>query len=258
MEFVLANILFFSLFYIIALIKDDFGIIDVAWGLSFLVLFITGTQINSIAVEGRLLILGVAFFIWAFRLSGYILYRNIKLKHEDPRYTEMRKGWGKNIKLNAYFRVYVLQALLSLIVASPIIALFSQEKIDPLLSLIDFIGMGLLAFGFLFESIADYQKNKFKSNIHNKGKPCNVGLWKYSRHPNYFGEAVFWWGIALLTVTQVPIYWALLGPVFITFLLIKVSGVAMLEKSYEENNIYGEYRKTTSEFIPWIPKKLVN
>jgi steroid 5-alpha reductase family enzyme len=254
-EFLLANIVFFSIFYIIALIRDDFGIIDVAWGLSFLVLFLTGLQVKGLEIEGRLLVIGGALFFWAIRLSGYILYRNLKLNHEDQRYTEMRNGWGESIKINAYFRVYVLQALLSLIVASPLISIFYQSELKEIYSITDYIGLCLLAFGFLFESISDYQKNKFKSDINNKGKPCDKGFWKYSRHPNYFGETIFWWGIALLTITQIPFYWALLGPGFITFLLIKVSGVAMLEKNYEENNLYGEYRRVTNKFFPWTPKK---
>ena len=100
MDFLLINILFFSVFYLIALLKDDFGIIDVAWGISFLALYVTGLLTANLPLTGRVLILGLAIFIWSLRLSGYILYRNLKLKQEDPRYAEMRKSWGKRIKLN--------------------------------------------------------------------------------------------------------------------------------------------------------------
>jgi steroid 5-alpha reductase family enzyme len=255
MDFLLINILFFSVFYLIALLKDDFGIIDVAWGISFLALYVTGLLTANLPLTGRVLILGLAIFIWSLRLSGYILYRNLKLKHEDPRYAEMRKSWGKRIKLNAYFRVYMLQALLSLAIASPILAVLSQKKLVPFDTLYDYLGVIFLTIGFSVEAIADFQKNSFKSNPINIGKPCHTGLWRFSRHPNYFGEAVFWWGIALITFVQVPFYWAILGPLLITFLLIKVSGVAMLEKLYEENNLYAEYRKNTNVFIPWMPKK---
>lgn len=256
MIFIAANLIFFTLFYFVALIRDDYSIIDVAWGLSFILLAAMGLTIQTDAYQIREIILMSALILWGFRLSGYILYRNIKLGHEDARYAEMRKGWEPHVKLNAYLRVYVLQAALSLIVASPIWALFTTEKSMNFGSPLDYLAVALMLFGFLFESVADYQKNAFKSKEENQGKPCQEGLWKYSRHPNYFGEAVFWWGVGLLTVSVVPIYWAFMGPLFINFLLVKVSGVAMLEKSYEGKSAYDTYRSTTNSFFPWKPKNI--
>lgn len=243
---------FFNLFYFIGLLKKDFSIIDVAWGLSFLLIFLVGFQSHDVTTDTRLMIIGILVAIWAFRLSGYILFRSIKKGEEDFRYAAWRKEWGDKVNQIAYVKVYMLQMILSLIIASPLILIFKFKTIIQFGTPLDILGVTLWLVGFFFESVGDSQKNKFKSKPENKNKFCSVGLWRYTRHPNYFGEALLWWGIFFISINIVPLYFAVWGPLILNFLLLKVSGVAMLEESYKERPGFEEYKQVTNRFIPWI------
>ena len=119
----------------------------------------------------------------------------------------------------------------------------------------DILGVVLFCIGFFFEAVGDWQKNNFKNNPANDGKVCNIGLWRYTRHPNYFGDACLWWGMYCFTLNFVPIYQSIWGPLLLNFFLLKVSGVALLEKKYHGNEDYVAYQKSTNAFIPWFPKK---
>jgi len=247
--------LFFNFIFMIALIKKDFSVIDIAWGISFFLIFITLYTAEYHIDSMRIKIIGFLVFIWAARLSGYIFYRSLKKGKEDYRYANWRKQWGAKANQIAYVKVYMLQMILSLCIASPLILIFKFDDNKPFGNVWDFLGLSLWGIGFLFEAIGDYQKNRFKSHKENKDKFCNVGVWKYSRHANYFGEACLWWGVFLISINIVPFYLAIWGPLLLNILLLKVSGVAMLEESYEKRPGFKEYKQTTRRFIPWLPRE---
>jgi steroid 5-alpha reductase family enzyme len=244
--------IFFNIFYIISIARDDLGTIDTAWGLSFFVILCSGIQDFS-SLNWRQLTLLVIVGLWATRLSGYIFYRNLKIGKEDYRYEEMRNSWGESYKITAYFKVFMLQGVLAIIIGYP---LFLVSQSDPgAFTILDGIGLSIWLYGFLVESIADYQKDRFKSNPENKGKIIMSGLWKYSRHPNYYGEAVLWWGIFLFLCSSLNFYIIIISPIVLTFLLLKVSGVALLEQKYKDHPDFEKYKNSTNAFILWFNKE---
>ncbi len=192
--------------------------------------------------------------IWALRLSGYIFLRSMKLGKEDYRYTEMRKGWGDKANISAYFKVFMLQATLSLIIASPLYFIHQFPSAKPFGTAFDYLGVAMWGIGFFFEAVGDHQKSAFKKNPENNNKVLTSGLWRYTRHPNYFGEALLWWGLGFVALSQIPFYYAFVGPFLLHLLLLKVSGVALLEQKYNGNTDYDEYKRKTNAFIPWFPR----
>ncbi|MFZ9001135.1 MAG: DUF1295 domain-containing protein [Bacteriovoracaceae bacterium] len=251
----LSVFVFFNIFYIIARLKKDFSIIDTAWALSFVLIFLVSCFSSAYVASFRVNLIGVLVIIWAIRLSGYIFLRSKKIGKEDYRYAQWRKDWGNKANFIAYFKVFMLQALLALIIASPLYFIHLKPNSVPFGKVTDYIGLLIWVIGFLFESIADQQKANFKKNDKNKTKVLDKGLWKYSRHPNYFGEALLWWGVALLALAEIPLYQALVGPFILNIFLLKVSGVSLLEQKYQGNTEYDAYKNKTSAFIPWFPGK---
>jgi steroid 5-alpha reductase family enzyme len=242
--------IFFTLIYIVALIKKDFSIVDITWGIGFLIVMVIG-QIYLKKTDTRSIILSLMVLVWALRLSIYLFIRS-KGRDEDFRYKKMRTTWGEWANIRAYFQIFILQGIILLIISSPII--FILENSNSPLKESDFFGIIIFFIGLFFESIADYQVMKFKSNPANKGEILMEGLWKYSRHPNYFGEFLIWWGIFFLSMADGPVFYSLIGPLVLTFLLMKVSGVPMLEEKYKGNAEYLSYQKRTNAFFPWFPK----
>lgn len=255
MTLALSLFMFFNVFYLIGLFKKDFSIIDTAWGLAFVVVYFAGIATFQGEIDQRNQLIGVFVCLWALRLSGYIFYRSMKLGKEDYRYAAWREEWGSSANLNFYVRVYMLQAVLAAAVAYPLYLIHYFKSVLAFGTGLDILGILFFIVGFLFEAIADFQKNTFKSDPNNRGKVMQEGLWKYSRHPNYFGEALLWWGIFFIVINTVPWYYAIFGPALIHFLLLKVSGVAMLEKKYDSNPEYESYKQRTNAFIPFFPKK---
>ena len=165
----------------------------------------------------------------------------------------MRASWGNNVALMGLLKVFLPQAIVMFIIAFPVLAVncFPHDGFQ----LTDIAG-GLIWFiGFYFEAVGDMQMYNYKKDTSNKGKVMNKGLWKFTRHPNYFGEATMWWGIFIIAVPSGYWYISLLSPVVITLLIIKVTGVELLEKKYKDNPKYEEYIRTTSSFFPMPPKK---
>jgi len=183
--------------------------------------------------------------VWGFRLSYHIYSRN-RGKPEDFRYLQWRKEWGKTFFWRSYLQVYVLQALLLLIISSPLLwtALY-----NPSWSPFTTAGMAVWGIGFFFQSVGDYQLAEFVKTK-KPGEIMQTGLWKYSRHPNYFGEILMWWGLFVMVLPMPYGYAMLISPVTITLLLVYVSGVPMLEKKYADNPAYQEYKKRTSALVP--------
>lgn len=247
--------LLFSLCYIVGRYKDDYSVIDICWGLGFINILLTLTFTHQRMGHE----LGHAHFalmtlvtLWGLRLSGYIFYRNRK-KGEDSRYTAWRTDWGEKAAINFYFKVYCLQAVLNLLVGCGLWLTFAQKDLP--WTKASWLGLGVSLFGLLYESLADYQKDRFKNDPANQGRPCRVGLWYYSRHPNYFGEMVFWSGLYFFSWSTSVLYYAWIGPVAICFFLAKVSGVPLLTEQYRKKPLYKEYLETTNTYIPWPPKE---
>lgn len=235
--------------FLLALLKKDNSVVDIAWGLGFLMLALLSYQAGQMYARQTIMTLLVC--TWALRLSVYILIRNRK-KGEDFRYAQWREQWGENWLWMSYTKVFLLQGFIMLFISLPI--LMTNTLRSSALNNVDLLGIAICIFGIAFESTADIQLYIFKSKPWHKGKIFTKGLWKYSRHPNYFGESCVWWGIFLLALSM-PFGWvSIISPILITFLLLRVSGVPLLEKRYKEDPDYREYCKTTSGFVPWFPK----
>jgi steroid 5-alpha reductase family enzyme len=247
----LVLLVYFLIFFIIGQIIKNNSIVDIGWGLGFVVLAIYNFLFSQYS-SYRITILTLLVVIWGVRLSYHLAKRNLG-KPEDYRYVDMRKRWGNNFpRLKAFLNVYMLQGILLYIIAQPILAVNNSSK--EVLTYLDFIGLAIWTFGFIFEAIGDYELKVFKSDPSNKGRIIKHGLWKYTRHPNYFGEATMWWGIFFIALSAKFTLTIILSPVIITLLLMFVSGVPLLEKKYENNAEFKEYAKVTSKFVPWFPK----
>jgi steroid 5-alpha reductase family enzyme len=249
---ILGIFLYMSVFYLIALKLKDNSIADIAWGIGFIFIAILNLILAQQIYLRQVIITGMVF-IWGIRLALHSYLRN-RGKPEDFRYAEMRRRWGNKASLNSFTHVFMFQGLILFMIAYPIIMVNFYAK--PVLTIFDFIGILIWVVGFTFEVIADIQLQNF---IRKEKTPVNPimtrGLWKYSRHPNYFGEALIWWGIFFI-VLSIPNGWLVVfSPIVITFFLLKVSGVPLLEKKYQDNPDYQEYARRTSMFIPWISKK---
>lgn len=227
--------IYMTSWFVISLIKKRNDIADIAWGLGFILV----TIFNFIIYPSQtLLISTVLISIWGLRLAIHIYQRN-KNKKEDYRY--------KQFKSSPYLKVFITQGFFMWLISLPVIGSGSNLK------WFNLIGILIWLIGFYFESRADRELKVFLNNPQNKGKILQSGLWAYSRHPNYFGEVTMWWGIWLLNLSHV--WWTVLGPVTITYLILKVSGVPLLEKKYEGNKEFEHYKKRVSVFFPLPPKK---
>jgi steroid 5-alpha reductase family enzyme len=241
---------YMSLWFVVSLIKKRNDVADIAWGLGFMLMswvsfFLSGTY----GVRGFLV--AVLVSIWGIRLAWHI-YRRNKGKTEDYRYMAWRKEWGKWFYSRSYFQVYLLQGALLFLIVSPV--LFINKNAGGALGLLDLIGLAVWIFGFYFESVGDAQLARFIKNPENKGKLMQSGLWAYTRHPNYFGEVAQWWGIWLVALSVPSGVLGIIGPITITFLILKVSGIPMLEKKMAENPEFAEYSRKVSRFLP-LPRK---
>jgi len=172
---------------------------------------------------------------------------------EDYRYANWRRTWGRWFVPRSFLQIFMLQGFFLMIIAIPLI-LINRPGAGGLRPL-DFVGAAVWILGFLFEAVGDFQLRAFKADPANKGRIMDIGLWRYTRHPNYFGEAVMWWGIFLVALSAPGGWAAIVSPLVITGLLLRVSGVTLLEKKYAGNPAYADYVRRTSAFVPWFPKK---
>lgn len=249
---ILALLLFayMSVWFAISLIKKRNDVADVAWGLGFVL--VTWTSLVLFGdVGARGLLVCVMVTVWGVRLAWHIHARN-KGKTEDYRYLAWRNEWGKWFYLRSYFQVYILQGALLFLIVFPVVLI--QRNGDIPLGALDFVGFFVWLVGFFFEVVGDMQLTRFIRNPENKGTLLTSGLWKYARHPNYFGEVLGWWGIWIIALSVPQGMLAIVGPLTITILILKVSGVPLLERNMEKNPLFAEYKRKTSMFIPWLPK----
>lgn len=238
--------------FLIALRVRDNSIVDVAWGGGFLMVVAVVTGRSGLA-SGRQILIGVLISVWALRLLLHIHTRNRGRSGEDFRYRQWRETWGRWFVLRSYLQIFMLQGVVMWVVAMPILiaGLGHDQPLGP----VDAAGGLVWLFGFLFESVGDWQLLRFKRDPANQGGIITTGLWRFTRHPNYFGEVVVWWGLFLIALGAPHGWWALISPVTITFLLLRVSGIPMLEKKYEGRADFAHYRAVTNAFLPWFPKK---
>ena len=237
--------------FILAQLVQNNGIVDIAWGLGFIVVTAALFTREPGLYPAKALVTAMVL-VWGLRLSVHILLRNLG-KPEDFRYAKMRRDWGQAVRVKSFFFIFMLQGFLMLVVSLPITVLFSSSARP--LGALDIVGALVFTAGFLFEGIGDRQLAAHVRNPANKGLLMTRGLWSTTRHPNYFGEATLWWGIGLLALPSANGWAALIGPAAITFLLVFVSGVPLLEKKYAGRPDWEAYRARTSMFFPWFPKK---
>lgn len=241
-----------TVLWLVSLRLANSSIVDIFWGTGFV---IANWVYFFLAPDGflpRKLLIGLLVSIWGLRLSIYILRRNWG-KPEDFRYQKWRRESGKIWWWKSSFQVFLLQGLLMWIISAPLLAAQMGQQPASLIGL-DILGAVVWLVGFFFESMGDYQLTRFKANPANKGKVMDRGVWRYTRHPNYFGDAAQWWGFYLIAATAGG-WWTIFSPALMTLLLVRVSGVALLEKTLETRPGYKEYAERTSPFLPWFPKK---
>jgi steroid 5-alpha reductase family enzyme len=235
--------------WIVSLFRNDVSIVDSLWSLIFLALCAGWFMAYEFTTPRSGIVLAMVAF-WALRLSAYITWRN-RGAGEDARYQAMRRKYSPNFAIKSLFIVFLLQGFIALIISLPLLAAITGSR--PL-NLFDALAIALVSFGILFESIADAQLAAFKARPGNQGRVMDKGLWRYTRHPNYFGECCVWWGFYLFAVAAGG-WWSILSPLLMTFLLLRVSGVALLEKDIVERRPgYREYIAHTNAFIPGIPR----
>jgi steroid 5-alpha reductase family enzyme len=253
LQALLVIMILMSILWIASIIIKNVSIVDLFWGFGFLVTSIF-YFLNAQGDMPRKFILIILVSIWGLRLSSYLTWRNYG-KGEDFRYREFRKKYGeKRYWWISFFQVFLLQGLLMWLISAPLLGA-QFYGYDRNLNLLDYAGIGLWLTGFIFEAGGDYQLAVFKADPSNKGKVLDTGFWHYTRHPNYFGDSMVWWGYGVISLAAGSI-WPVLGSVLMTALIIKVSGVAMLEKSLKvQKPQYQEYIEITRAFFPWFPKK---
>jgi steroid 5-alpha reductase family enzyme len=239
--------------WLLSLALRDASIVDIFWGLGFVIcawIFAALTPQGAIPRKTLLLALVSA---WGLRLALHIWLRN-RGKGEDYRYQNWRRQHGRRWWWQSFFQVFLLQGILLWLISTPLLAAQLPEQ-PAQLGWLDGLGALVWTVGFYFEAAGDWQLARFKSDPANRGKLFNAGVWRYTRHPNYFGDAAQWWGYYLLAASAGG-WWTIYSPLLMTWLLLKVSGVALLERSLEDSKPgYQEYVRTTSAFLPWFPKK---
>ena len=238
--------------WLVSLAKRDVGIVDSLWSMMFLLA--AATYAFALPETGpRTMMVLILVALWAFRLCVYITWRNWG-EPEDRRYRAIRANNEPNFGVKSLYIVFGLQAVIAWVVSVPLLVAFASPAA---LNWLDALGMALWVVGMLFETGGDWQLARFKADPANAGRVMDQGLWRYTRHPNYFGNACIWWGFGLIAVAG-GAWWALLSPLLMTFLLLKVSGVSLLEQDIGERRPkYADYVARTNAFIPGPPRKAV-
>ncbi len=242
---------FMNLWFTIALWRKRNDIADIVWGLGFVVA-VGCALLFSQTLDVRPFLVSILVFIWGGRLAIRIFLRNLG-KYEDARYRAWREEWGDHFILRTFLQVFMLQGVLILIISIPVLLIIISD--NPPLNFLDYLGTAIWITGFVFEAVGDYQLDRFTRDPGNRGKIMKYGLWRYSRHPNYFGEVLLWWGIFCIALSVENGWLTIIGPATITFLILKVSGIPLAEKRLLRKDEFQQYMKTTSVFFPMPPKK---
>jgi steroid 5-alpha reductase family enzyme len=253
LEALLVILIMMTLLWLVSIRLKNASIVDLFWGFGF-VLAGTVYFLNTEGLEIRKTLVMIMISLWGIRLSSYLVWRNWN-KGEDFRYQQFRSRYGEDrywwISL---FQVFLLQGILMWLISAPLLGaqFYGREKN---LGWLDGVGMFFWLTGIIFEAGGDFQLARFRSDPANKDRVLNTGFWRYTRHPNYYGDASVWWGYGFISIAAGG-YWPVLGSVLMTAIIIKVSGVALLEKNLKVSKPeYREYIRKTSSFIPWFPRK---
>lgn len=241
-----------TLVWLLSLAKKDVSIIDAFWGPAFVLIAALG-YFRGPGFEGRRELLLILVGLWGLRLGAYLLWRNLREGQEDYRYRKMRERWGSSFAFGSLLRVFLFQAVLAWFISIPL-QVAAVAGTPARLVWLDWVGVGLWAVGFFFEAVGDYQLARFKADPGNQGEVLDSGLWRYTRHPNYFGDFLVWWGLFAISVAT-PWGWATVAsPLFMSYLLMKFSGVPLLEKKLRKTRPkYRDYVARTSAFFPRPP-----
>lgn len=239
--------------WVYSLYKQDVSIVDSLWSLFFLLLAVM-YSLTADHIGSRTLLILILVILWALRLAIYITWRNWG-EGEDDRYQKIRQNNEPNFAFKSLYIVFGLQALLAAIIALPL--LLAMSSTEPLGGL-DYLAMALWGVGMVFETLGDYQLARFKAQPENQGEVMDRGLWRYTRHPNYFGEFCIWWGYYLLALSA-GAWWTIFSPILMTVLLLRVSGVTLLEQDITERRpAYAEYKQRTNAFFPGPRRPALN
>lgn len=243
-----------GLTWIVAVVRRDASVVDAVWAVGFV---LTTWQAYALTQGGGFEARRVAVFA-AVTLWGLRLWLHLGIRHaqegEDRRYATMRARWGRSFALSSLTTVFGLQGGLMLLIASPVLAVMAAPG-APAVTPWDILGGAMCAVGLVVEAVADRQLTAFRRRAEGGEAVLDTGLWRYSRHPNYFGECLFWWGLGLVAVAE-GAAWALASPALLTWLLLRVSGVALMETTIPGRRpAYADYVARTSAFIPWWPRR---
>jgi len=239
-------------FWLVSLAVTDVSIVDIGWGLGFVVV-----SWVSLLAEARLsgvpLLLVLLCTLWGLRLSGYLAWRNHG-QPEDRRYAAMREKHGNGFWWISLFTVFGLQGVVMWVVALPLVVGIGSA--GDLLNWWQFLGILVWMVGIVFEAVGDWQLARFKAQPDSEGRVCDRGLWRYTRHPNYFGDFCIWWGHWLISISSLALAWTVVSPLVMSVFLLKFSGVGMLESDITDRRPeYAEYQRRTSTFFPWWPRR---
>lgn len=242
---------FMTLIFALALQRRDNSIVDIAYGLAFVLVGWSCYLVYGSGHPRQLLALALVT-AWGLRLAGHIFRRKLGESGEDFRYRQWRQEWGDTVVWRSFLQIFMLQGLVVFLVALPLLLVIRNPGGE--LGLLDLLGGLVWLLGFGFEGVGDWQLLRFKGQPGNRGQIIQSGLWRYSRHPNYFGEATLWWGVWLIALDAPLGASAILSPLLIAYLLLKVSGIPMLEAKYANHPDFAAYKQRTNAFFPWWPK----
>lgn len=239
------------LMWLLSLARRDVSIVDAAWGLGFVMIVWVTVSLSSSTGPARWLLAGLTT-VWGVRLSGYLAWRNHG-QPEDKRYARMRSRWGEAFPLVSLFSVFVLQGVVMWVVSLPLQSGVTQSR--GVWSVGHVAGCALWGIGFVFEAVGDWQLSRFKSQPAAAGRILDRGLWRYTRHPNYFGDFCVWWGLFVIAQAGGAAAWTIIGPLTMSLLLMFVSGVTLLERDLTDRKAdYADYVRRTNAFFPGPPR----
>ena len=237
--------------WLLSLVLRNASIVDIAWGAGFVIVAWVSALVGDGHTERSNLLVALVS-IWGLRLAGYLLWRNAG-KGEDFRYRSMRARQGPSFPIRSLATVFLFQGLVMWVVSLPVQLAMTPD--DPDVGVVAIVGVALWGLGFFFESVGDAQLARFKADPANEGAVMDRGLWRYTRHPNYFGDFCVWWGIFLVAAETGDAIAGVIGPIVMSIFLMKVSGVPMLERSLSRRRPgYADYVARTSTFFPRPPR----
>lgn len=247
--------IFVHVFFIIAQLKKDNSVMTFAWPVG---LWLVGSVLfftTGFTSEWQALVLYGALTLWAVRLFGYTLWRNLSRGYEDFRYKSLRDSMESGFLVRSYIQFFLVQGIFMFLISLTLIESFQEGPVSTgaLSTILLVLGIIVFIVGFFVEVIGDEQLRRFKSSS-NPDDVFQTGLWKYSRHPNYFGEALVWWGLFLIGFGVTNVWWTIVSPLLLTLSLRYLSGVPMVEDRYKDNEAYKQYQSQTNAFIPSSPR----